>query len=169
MSETKSFVAPSDDLGLDEVGTEPTVEIICGKSQQQTFKVDRQFVKISKLCVRVLEQDPNATSIPCQAVEPLVFAEILNYMEHHKGIDPPVIEYPAKSVNMSENCADPWDAVFVDTLWGKSRKFFYEVLNAANFLEIISLVHLCCCTIAIRIKDCPIDNIRDVLVPEDIK
>lgn len=167
--ETKSFAALSEEFGLDDVSTDTTIVITCGKLQQQSFKVDRQFVKISKLYMRALEQDPTAMSIPCPTVEPLVFSEILNYIEHHKGIDPPVIEYPAKSVNMSENCTDPWDAVFVDTLWEKSKKLFYEVLNAANFLEIISLVHLCCCTIATRIKDCPLDNIRNVLVPEDLK
>jgi len=164
--ETKSF-SPNEISGLDDINQTQTIDVECGQ-EKKLFRIDRHYVSISKHCVRTLEQDPNSTVIPCPTVKPEVFAEILNYMEHHKGVDPPIIEYPAKSVNMSENCTDPWDADFVDNLFKKSKRLFYDVLNAANFLEVVSLVHLCCCKIATCVMNCPLDNVSAILVPEDV-
>ena len=154
-------------VGLDEDSSPKMITIECG-TEKQPFYIEKDYLNISKLFVRVFEQDPTTTVIQSTSVTPSVFSEILKYMNHHKGVDPPVIEYPAKSANMSENCNDPWDATFIDTLWNQSKKLYYEVFNTANFLEIQSLVYLCACKIGTVIINCTSDNVANVLIPENV-
>ncbi len=42
---------------------------------------------------------------------------------------------------MSEICKDLWDAEYIDNI-GNDRTLLYEVISAANYLDIKGLLHL---------------------------
>lgn len=64
-------------------------------------------------------------------------------MKHHAGVEPPVIEKPLRSKLMREVCKDKWDATFIDELAVK-RQVLYDLILAANYMEVKSLLHLGC-------------------------
>ena len=73
----------------------------------------------------------------------------MEYCEKHKNNNPPEIEKPIKSVDMSENVSDPWDAKFIEI---ENLEDLFELILAANFLDIKSLLDLSCAKVATMIK-----------------
>lgn len=69
--------------------------------------------------------DPTAVDIPVD-VTSSILQKIVEYLLHHKGVEPPEIEKPLRSKVMSEVVA-PWDAAFVDEL-ALSRQQLYDTI-----------------------------------------
>lgn len=44
---------------------------------------------------------------------------------------------------MKELCKDPWDADYIDKI-GEDRQLLYDLILAANYMDIKSLLHLGC-------------------------
>lgn len=64
--------------------------------------------------------------VKVQGVTSAVLAKIIEYMDHHKGKEPPIIERPLKHREMRLVCEDVWDADFVDAFF-TPRQFFIDV------------------------------------------
>jgi len=92
-----------------------------------------------------------------------VLAIVVQYMEHHKGTEPPIVEKPLRSKIMKDVVKDPWDAELLDKI-GENRQLLYDLTLAANYLDIKSLMHLGCAKVASLIKGQPLEKIRDILV-----
>lgn len=75
----------------------------------------------------------------------------MEYCDKHKNNTPPEIEKPIKSIDMLENVSDPWDAHFIDI---ENLEEIFEIILAANFLDIKSLLDLSCAKVATLIKGC---------------
>ncbi len=52
-------------------------------------------------------------------------------MQHHKGVEPPIIEKPIRSRVMKELCEDQWDADFIDTI-GDDRALLYDLIMVSE-------------------------------------
>merc|ERR1712115_646851 len=87
---------------------------------------------------------------------------VVEYMDHHKGVEPPIIEKPLRSKVMREVCKDGWDADFIDGI-GEDRQKLYDLILAANYMDIKSLLHLGCAKVASLIKGQPLEKIKDIL------
>jgi hypothetical protein len=48
-------------------------------------------------------------------------------MNHHKGVEPPIIEKPLRSKVMKDVCKDPFDADFIDRI-GDNRQALYDLI-----------------------------------------
>jgi len=83
-------------------------------------------------------------------------------MNHHKGVEPPIIEKPLRSKVMREVCKDSWDAEYIDAI-GEDRQELYDLILAANYMDIKSLLHLGCAKVASLIKGQPLEKIKDIL------
>jgi len=70
----------------------------------------------------------------------------MQYCEKHKNNNPPEIEKPIKSV---DNVSDPWDAKYIEI---ENLEDLFELILAANFLDIKSLLDLSCAKVATMIK-----------------
>ncbi len=94
-------------------------------------------------------------SEPIEILVPEAKSEILqlvtNYMVHHDGVEPPVIERPLRSKKMMDVCKDKWDATFIDHI-GKNRQQLYDLILVAHYMSIKSLTHLSCAKVASLIK-----------------
>ena len=73
------------------------------------------------------------------------FTTTLEYLQHHCGRRPRVLQSPLSSPDMNVLCRDTWDAMFMDRM---SFDEIVEILDAANFLDIPSLFTLCCAKLA---------------------
>jgi S-phase kinase-associated protein 1 len=90
---------------------------------------------------------------------------VVEYMIHHAGTEPDIVEKPLRSKNMKDVVKDQWDATFIDNLALEKQKL-YDVILAANYMDIRSLLHLGCAKVASLIKGQPLDKIKGILNPK---
>ena len=128
-----------------------------------SFTINKNYAMISKLIKTSLESDPTATEIPLQdkQVSTKVLKEIVDFMQEHKGTEPPIVERPLRSKLMSE-VTSSWCASFIDRI-GEERQFLYDIVSVSNYMDIQSLLHLSCAKIASLIKGQPLDKIKEIL------
>jgi len=146
--------------GLDEEEATGTVKLI--SKDKKEFTVEKKFAQISTLVKTTLEQDTSATEVPIPGVTSAILAKVIEYMEHHKGTEPPIIPKPLRSKEMKMVCSDSWDAAYIDKI-GDTRQDLYDLILAANYMDIKSLLHLGCAKVASLIKGQPLEKIKDIL------
>lgn len=125
--------------------------------------VSRKFATISKL-VRNAMEDPNATKVNVPNVKTAALREVIAYMEHHKGTEPEKPQKPLRSKKLSEVLSDPWDAAMLERL-GSTRQPLYDVVLAANYMDIPVLMEIACAAVATYLKGVPLEQIKSVLDP----
>jgi len=150
-----------DVVGLDEEEATGSVKLI--SKDKKEFTVEKKFAQISTLVKTTLEQDKSATEVPIPGVTSAILAKVIDYMEHHKGTEPPIIPKPLRSKEMKMVCSDPWDATYIDKVDDVSRQDLYDLILAANYMDIKSLLHLGCAKVASLIKGQPLEKIKDIL------
>jgi len=156
---------PINDLSLDDDDASGTLKLI--SMDQKEFEVERKSAYISKLVKTSVENDSTASEVPIPSAKSEVLELVVTYMNHHKGAEPPIIEKPLRSKTMKDVC-NAWDADFIDKI-GENRQQLYDLILAANYMDIKSLLHLGCAKVASLIKGQPLEKIRDILAvnPKD--
>lgn len=148
--------------GLDD--STPSRVFKLSSKDKRVFLVEQKHAFISTLIKTSLENDDKAGELPMPAVTGSILELIVKYMQEHKGIEPPIIEKPLRSKLMSDICPHKWDAKYIDDI-GENRAQLYELILAANYMDIKSLLHLGCAKVASLIKGQPLDKIKDILDP----
>jgi len=85
-----------------------------------------------------------------------ILEKAMEYCEYHKKDNPPEIEKPLKSKNLSDVVC-PWDVTYINI---ENIEEIFEILLAANYLHIKSLMELACAKIASLIKGKSTEEIR---------
>jgi S-phase kinase-associated protein 1 len=145
-------------LSLDDVTG--TLKLV--SKDKKEFEVERKHAFVSTLVKTSLDTDATATEVPIPGVSSAILAEVITYMNHHKGVEPPIVEKPLRSKVMKDVCKDPFDADFIDRI-GENRQALYDLILAANYMDIKSLLHLGCAKVASLIKGQPLEKIKDIL------
>jgi S-phase kinase-associated protein 1 len=145
-------------LGGDEITG--TLKLV--SKDKKEFEVERKHAFVSTLVKTSLDTDAAATEVPIPGVHSAILSEVLTYMNHHKGVEPPIVEKPLRSKVMKDVCKDPFDAEFIDRI-GENRQALYDLILAANYMDIKSLLHLGCAKVASLIKGQPLEKIKDIL------
>jgi len=151
------------EVGLDEgdAGDRP----LSIKSKDGTaYSINRKYALISNLITTSLEQDASAEEVPIPGVKGDILKFVVEYFEHHKGTKGEPPEKPLRSKKMTDVCKDPWDAQFIDRI-GEQRQTLYDLILAANYMDIHCLLHLGCAKVASLIKGQPLEKIKDILDP----
>jgi len=148
----------SEALSLDDESS--TLKLSAKDSKE--FTLEKKFAFISNLVKTSLEADVNAAEVPMPAVKGDILGKVVEYMNHHKGVEPPIIEKPLRSKIMKDVCKDAWDAEYIDKI-GENRQQLYDLILAANYMDIKSLLHLGCAKVASLIKGQPLEKIKDIL------
>lgn len=136
----------------DDVGDE-TLKLV--SQEQQKFSVSRKVAMQSELVKTMAEGDEDAQDIPLPNVKATVLAKVINYMTYHAENPPKEIEKPLKSATMSE-VVSQWDADFVDV----NQELLFELILAANYMDIKPLLDLTCAKVASMIKGKSPEQIR---------
>jgi hypothetical protein len=121
------------------------------KEQQQLFNINK-----------------NNNDIHLMNIDSETLGYIIEFLKEHNGTEPPMPEKPVKSNNMNDITTE-WMAKFIDNIVKKDITLLYKVISAANYLYINSLLHICCAKIASMLKGIPIDEIKNTLLPENLK
>jgi len=129
---------------------------------KKTFTLPKKNAFISVLVKTSIENDENATEVPLPGVEGDILEFVVEYMTHHQGVEPSIVESPLKSTVMKEVCQDDWDATYIDDI-GEVRQDLYDLILAANYMDIKSLLHLGLAKVASLIKGQPLDKLKDIL------
>ena len=93
--------------------------------------------------------------IPITQVCKPVMIKVVEFCEHMKEHTPPVIEKPLSSSDLSQ-IVDQWHADFVNV----EQELLFEIVMAANYLDIKPLLELCCAKVASLIKGKSVPEIR---------
>jgi len=153
--------------GLDD-DKDATKELRLTSKDKKEFKVERKHAFISTLVKTSLENDDKADEVPIPGVTGAILELVVNYMKEHKGVEPPIIEKPLRSKVMKDVCPHKWDADYIDKI-GDTRQMLYDLILAANYMDIKSLLHLGCAKVASLIKGQPLEKIKEILDPNQGK
>jgi len=132
---------------------------------KKEYTVERKQAFVSMLVKTCLENDDKAEEVPIPGVTGAILGSVVEYMVHHKGIEPQLVEKPLRSKVMKDVCADKWDAEYIDKI-GDNRQQLYDLILAANYMDIKSLLHLGCAKVASLIKGQPLEKIKEILDPK---
>ena len=122
-----------------------------------TFDVPLEIAKQSNLVVTTLGEDDaadddnnngdNAIEIPLPNVRTQVLAKVIEFCTHFHQEPMTPITTPLKS-NRMEEMVQEWYANFVDV----EQTMLFELVTAANFMDIKTLLDLTCLAVSILIK-----------------
>jgi len=166
--------APLDDKKVDDQeeeedvgGLDDDVEVLTLKSggqNPQTFEINKSDAELSKFVTTILEGDAQATSIEIRQVPPETLKHVVTYLQHHKGKEPDPLPCPVRSIHMAQIVSDKWDAQWIDAF---DKKTIFEIILAANYMDIKSLLHLGCAKIATLIKQLDQKEINRIIEEEE--
>jgi S-phase kinase-associated protein 1 len=101
------------------------------------------------------DNEDDTPEIPLPNVKADVLKKVIEFCEHHKEEPMTEIEKPLKSQQMSE-VVQKWYADFVNV----EQVLLFELILAANYMDIKPLLDLTCATVASMIKGKTPEEIR---------
>ncbi|EED88404.1 hypothetical protein THAPSDRAFT_10077 [Thalassiosira pseudonana CCMP1335] len=139
-----------------------TVKLV--SKEGDTFEVPIEVAKLSNLVVTTLgeeddydDDDDNMVEIPLPNVKSSVLAKVIEYCTHYNQDPMTPITTPLKS-NRIEEIVQEWYAHFVDV----EQILLFELVTAANFMDIKALLDLTCLAVSVLIKGKSAEEIRRI-------
>mmetsp|Transcript_52732 Transcript_52732/g.87349 ORF Transcript_52732/g.87349 Transcript_52732/m.87349 type:complete len:192 (+) Transcript_52732:110-685(+) len=148
--------------GLEDEDEQLTLK--SGGQNPESFEISRKCAELSKFVTTILEGDQDATSIEIRQVPPKTLEHVITYLKHHKGKEPDPLPCPVRSIHMAQIVSDKWDATWIDAF---DKKTIFEIILAANYMDIKSLLHLGCAKIATLIKQLDQKEINRIIEEEE--
>jgi len=139
-------------MDVDEAGTVNLVS-----KEGDTFEVPLAVAKMSELVKTMIDEeaDDDVQEIPLPNVKAVVLQKVIEFCTHHKDDAMHEIEKPLKSPNMAD-VVQQWYADFVNV----EQVMLFELILAANYMDIKPLLDLTCATVASMIKGKTPEEIR---------
>jgi len=124
-------------------------------SDGQEFIIPKEVASQSVLIKNMLEDIGEAEhAIPLPNVTGTILQKVIEYADHHKD-DPPATADDEMKPKSSEDI-DEWDREFMNVDQGT----LFELILAANYLDMKGLLDLGCKTVANMIKGKSVEEIR---------
>mmetsp|Transcript_78237 Transcript_78237/g.217261 ORF Transcript_78237/g.217261 Transcript_78237/m.217261 type:complete len:167 (+) Transcript_78237:52-552(+) len=124
----------------------------------ESFDVPLAVGKMSELVKTMIDEEQDedeAQEIPLPNVKSSILAKVIEFCNHYKDEAMNEIEKPLKSANMNE-VVQEWYANFVAV----DQEILFELILAANYMDIKALLDLTCATVASMIKGKTPEEIR---------
>lgn len=154
---------------LDSVsGNDEKIFTIVSSDQVKFENISYKTCKMSKLLTDIIGSCDDLrnnnlldkiVSIP--GVNSTILNKILEWMIYHVEQPPNKIMKPIKKTDLKDIVCD-WDIQFIDV----DNNTLFEIMNAANYMDIIDLLDLACAKLATMVKGKKPEEIREML---DIK
>ncbi len=122
------------------------------------FPVPSNVAKMSELVRSMIdeeEEEENTPEIPLPNVKAAVLKKVIEFCTHYNSEPMDEIEKPLKSSNMSQ-VVQQWYADYVNV----DQALLFELILAANYMDIKPLLDLTCATVASMIKGKTPEEIR---------
>ncbi len=144
-------------MGLDDEVNEDEEKLLLksGDSGCKGYPIQKKTAMLSNLVKTVLDQDPSSKEVPLPNVKGAILKKVIAYMEYHVTKPAKEIEKPLKSSEMTD-VVEAWDAHFVNV----PQDILFELILAANYMDIKSLLDLTCAKVASMIKGKSPEQIR---------
>jgi len=133
-------------------------------SDKQQFELDRKSAKLCKFIQVILQGDENAKIIDTPQVIGDILKVVVEYLKQHAGAEPDPLPMPVRSTQMKDVTPFPWDGEWIDKF---TPADVFEIILAANYLDVKSLLHLGCAKIATEIKKLPREEINKIIAEEE--
>lgn len=138
----------------DDLGEEDIMLTLCS-AEGDKYPIKKSVAVQSELVKTMWEGDKDEKDIPLPNVKGPTLKKVVEFMEYHKENATKEIEKPLKSANMHEVVPE-WDANFVET----DQETLFELILAANYMDIKPLLDLTCAKVASMIKGKTPEEIR---------
>ena len=139
-----------------------TNNIQLSSSDAQTFQVEKKVAEKSVLLKNMLEDvgDTSDSSIPLPNVTGKILKKVIQYCQHHKD-DAPIVEDDKEvfdSARVRSDDISQWDQEYIQV----DNEELFEIILAANYLDIKQLLDLGCKTVANMIRGKTPEQIREM-------
>ena len=142
---------------MTEVSTpERLVHLVSQEGEQ--FEVSVDIATMSELVKTMFDTDQSedeVQEIPLPNVKSFILLKVIEFLTHYKEEPMTEIEKPLKSSDMNE-VVQEWYVNFVNV----EQEILFELILAANFMDIKPLLELTCATIASMVKGKTPEEIR---------
>lgn len=127
--------------------------------ENDSFTVPFTIAKLSKLVENTVEEDDGdiEIDIPLPNVRTDVLKKVIEYCTHYEEEAMTPIKVPLKSNKIDETVQE-WYAKFCDV----ERAMLFELVTAANFMDIKPLLDLTCYAVAVLIMGKSADEMRKI-------
>ncbi|KAL7408910.1 ubiquitin-protein ligase [Mrakia frigida] len=136
-------------------------QVVLRSSDGITFSVDKEVAERSVLLKNMLEDlgDDLSQAIPLVNIKEAVLKKVLEFCEHHRA-DFAQTETAYDVHQNRSRCTDlsEWDASFISV----DQQMLFDLILAANYLDIEALLHVGCKTVAILIANKDHTQIREI-------
>lgn len=115
----------------------------------ESFPTPISVAALSELVKTTVDEDDDAETqdVPIPNVKAAVLTKVLEYCTHYQTEKMTDIQTPLKSSKL-EDLVQPWYANYVDV----EQTLLFELVTAANFMDIKPLLDLTCLAVSIYIK-----------------
>ena len=136
---------------------EGKVKVVAEEGEE--VEIDRKIAEMSKLIKEILDgkDDDDDESIPIPNVKKATLEKVIGFCEHHLEDALPEIEKPLKTNNLSDVVPE-----FYGTYIDIEVEPLYELILAANYLDIRELLELSCAKVASLMRGKTIPEIREM-------
>lgn len=125
-------------------------------SQGDLFVVEKDLCMMSNLLKNMIEDAGLDEEIPLPNVKSGVLQKVIDYCKQHRHQAAEEIQKPLKSHQLLECGVSEWDNEFVSI----EQEILFELILAANYLDIKGLLDLTCAKVASLIKGKTPEEIR---------
>ena len=129
-------------------------KLLC--EEGEIVEVDKHIAMKSKLVAGIIDDSGIDDDIPVPQVSKKCLLRVIEYLVYIDSNEQPFIYMPLKSGDLYE-CTTEWFAKFVDV----PQAELFELMLAANFLDIKSLLDLCSAKLASWITSKSVEEIRE--------
>ncbi|KAG8954698.1 hypothetical protein FRC04_011131 [Tulasnella sp. 424] len=136
-----------------------TPQVTLESSDGEKFKVDKEVAERSVLIKNMIEDVGESDNpIPLPNVNASVLRKVLEYCEHHRGDPLPAADADPSNDDNRKRATEisDWDQKFIQV----DQEMLFEIILAANYMDIKPLLDVGCKTVANMIKGKTPEEIR---------
>lgn len=126
-------------------------------SENIKVNIDSKSAERSNLLKGLIQDYTEDTDIPMPEIKADILKKCVEYLIHYKDLEPKEIPKPLPSPNLLD-VTDEWDVNFI----GIDLDSVFDIINAANYLDIKPLLDLACSKIASTMKGKSAEEIRTI-------
>ena len=117
-------------------------------SDNQKIQIDSKSAERSHLLKGLIADYNQKDDIPLPDIKYDILKKVVEYLAHYKDKEPVQIPKPLPSPDLKE-VTEEWDVNFIN---GMELDSVFDLINAANYMDISSLLDLACAKIASLMK-----------------
>ena len=134
-------------------------------SDNKKVQIDSKSAERSTLLKGLIQDYSEDSDIPMTDIKGEILQKIVDWLIHWKDTEPKLIPKPLPTAEFKES-TEEWN---VDWITKFSLEQNYEIIVAANYMDIKPLLDLSCARIAIEFKGKTIEQIRETFqIPIDM-